>query len=612
MPELRKKVNRRAPGTEPVLVECHGIGEDEPNWIYLDEAPLASYGVTIPGFVATNAAPAPGEFRPVYEGRLASGIEFNAAQNGAAVTVTYKGRGSILVARDLNRVAERFDDLAYYYYPRDQVATCTAPGDLDERPALEALLATIPSTGGTVYLPAGVTRIRSTWFVPAHVKIVFGNGARMLADGAAVVFRGPIEASPRQHIFETAGPEGRFLFESGIVPTLYAEWWGAVANGTKDCTQPLQQALACSVAYRTITVQLLGGTYRVTGTLTVGTAGSRTDGFRLQGQGIETTRIVYAGSNTATCLRLLNVYGHQIDGLSVTSTNGMKAGILIDADDSSSGGAGEWGAVEVGNATSGVQIGRALPAVNGLPNHSFRHLSIQSCTNGLHVVGANTDGVNVLHLATNGVKYPVRIESSRNVHVHGGTHSNPSGAAGFADMIYMYATGVLGGGSYSVRGVRLEEGMMIAWFGDELGTNHGTTANLLLDHVTDSTPRGGVTGPVKLLHWGCQGAITMQGCHFAAENGYLFFDSFNGARYASLEMVNCVFNHNDPDTAGKLIKGTATDPDAVVGGVRATIRGCLRVVAAGAPQGRLRDRVLKLTLANLHTGTETVVQDLGV
>lgn len=107
------KVNQRVIGSELLIVnEAHIIGTtavatSSPNTIRLYEVPLqeSPSSVAIPGFTEVLGSPGTLEYRVDYtNGR----ITFNATQNGNTVFVTYKGRGSIIDAEDINEIQQVF------------------------------------------------------------------------------------------------------------------------------------------------------------------------------------------------------------------------------------------------------------------------------------------------------------------------------------------------------------------------------------------------------------------------------------------------------------------------------------------------------------------------
>lgn len=111
---LAPRVNRRATGSEGTITnEAHTIGEDEANTVYLVELPLqespstVSVGGTPDGggsFSEVSGTPSAGEFRVNYSGLGGSRIDFHADDADIDVTVSYKGRGSVLTANDINNI----------------------------------------------------------------------------------------------------------------------------------------------------------------------------------------------------------------------------------------------------------------------------------------------------------------------------------------------------------------------------------------------------------------------------------------------------------------------------------------------------------------------------
>jgi hypothetical protein len=111
------KVNQRTLGSELLIVnEIHTIGITGlntiiPNQIRLIEVPKQEIPSTviIPGFTEVTTAPGTNEFKVDYgNGR----IIFNASQNGNTVFVTYKGRGSVVDAEDVNELQQPLSIIA--------------------------------------------------------------------------------------------------------------------------------------------------------------------------------------------------------------------------------------------------------------------------------------------------------------------------------------------------------------------------------------------------------------------------------------------------------------------------------------------------------------------
>lgn len=103
------KVNQRVLGTEPVIAsESHivgitGVNTSEPDFIKLIEVPLqdSPSSIAISGFTEVTTIPGTNEFLVDYaNGR----IQFHTSRNGQLVSVTYKGRGSVVDAVDINEL----------------------------------------------------------------------------------------------------------------------------------------------------------------------------------------------------------------------------------------------------------------------------------------------------------------------------------------------------------------------------------------------------------------------------------------------------------------------------------------------------------------------------
>lgn len=508
------------------------------------------------------------------------------------------------------------------------------PGDgaTAEQGAISNLVSTvIPATGGLLLVAPGVHRITANLTIPGHVVVQFSPGAVFAPENCYVLFNGAVTAAPAQKIFAPSGAAGRILFSRGSIDRLYPEWWGADAMSDGDDFAALQAALTCSIAYYPITVQLLPGVYRTSQRLVVGTLGARRDGFRMVGPGMGRCTIRYTGPKSDGALHLLNMFGHHLDGFTVegeydpaafhpeTSPGALNDyyadsgriafGILLDCDNNSSAGNASWGYVGVQRAMDGIKIGRTLADVNGMPSHAFQKLSIGSCRNALHIVGSNTDGVHIFELETSGVNCVLRVENGRNIHVHSGQQTNPDARPFYADFIYMHATGILGGGPYSIRNLRLEASVTLLRLGGDGTSNPGSSAQVVLDGLSCNPPSG-QAAPVQVVYWGVQGSLDVRNCMLGSPGSHFFFEARNSS-HVSLELVNNMITHSNPDAAHTLIQGTGvTEGDH--GGLRATLRGNFTV----HPQtllisGRIRDRVIRITPTQFNAHTQTVLQDLG-
>jgi hypothetical protein len=81
--------------------------------------------------------------------------------------------------------------------------------------------------------------------VPASVRLYFINGAKLtIATGKTLTINGKLDAGLFQ-IFALQGT-GKVVIEPSACTYLLPEWWGAVADGTTDCTAAFQAAVDTS------------------------------------------------------------------------------------------------------------------------------------------------------------------------------------------------------------------------------------------------------------------------------------------------------------------------------------------------------------------------------
>lgn len=112
MANWNTKYDGRGAGAElPITDESHVIGEDLTNIVLLHEVPLLETPSTVivtylgtPWTEVSGIAPAASQFAVTYDGPMMGRIEFNAADSGKTVLVDYKGRGSNVYARDINKL----------------------------------------------------------------------------------------------------------------------------------------------------------------------------------------------------------------------------------------------------------------------------------------------------------------------------------------------------------------------------------------------------------------------------------------------------------------------------------------------------------------------------
>jgi len=133
-------------------------------------------------------------------------------------------------------------------------------GSTDCTLALQRAAAVSAAGGGNVIIDAGTYRIASTASLPSNVTLEFRQGGMLSVDsGVELYISGPLVAPTSAKIFPGAG---KVIFGpdwSGVV-TVYPEWWGAVPNGTVNCTDAIQNAVD-SLSWGGI-LQFAAGQYR--------------------------------------------------------------------------------------------------------------------------------------------------------------------------------------------------------------------------------------------------------------------------------------------------------------------------------------------------------------
>jgi hypothetical protein len=127
------------------------------------------------------------------------------------------------------------------------------------------------------------TTISSTTTLPANVTLwVTGAGSFSVSSGATLTINGPM-LFPTRQIFSGSGS-----VRIAHPTTVFAEWWGAVADGSTDCQAALQAASDAMTNGGTL--EGLQGTYNVSGEVTF------KSNVIVVGQGMDVTEYTNTGS----------------------------------------------------------------------------------------------------------------------------------------------------------------------------------------------------------------------------------------------------------------------------------------------------------------------------
>lgn len=159
---------------------------------------------------------------------------------------------------------------------------------------LQAAIASIGTTTTVLNIPSGTWPIASDLTIPANITLKLHRGAILnIVTGKTLSIKGGLEAGLYQ-IFSCTGT-GKVVFsggnDGGVVPLVRPEWWGAVPDGSTDCTAAVKAACGSLPAHGGGVIDFGVGTYSITPDQLI----ISTYGTILQGKGV-----VLAGDGTFT------------------------------------------------------------------------------------------------------------------------------------------------------------------------------------------------------------------------------------------------------------------------------------------------------------------------
>ena len=112
-------------------------------------------------------------------------------------------------------------------------------GSSNDYTALSALITSFGSNKKDLFFPTGTYIIGTSITIPKNVRIILANGAVLSPNtGVTITINGDFVASSNT-CFSGAG--------SVIgIGTVFPEWWGAIPDGTTDCSTAFEKAYACT------------------------------------------------------------------------------------------------------------------------------------------------------------------------------------------------------------------------------------------------------------------------------------------------------------------------------------------------------------------------------
>jgi len=135
--------------------------------------------------------------------------------------------------------------------------------------SLTAALSYIAST-----FPVGATLVISTEItqagplgIPANVTLLFTGSGKIEQTSGALTIQGDLWA-PLKQVFFLSGSGSVSFFNNFKPPLIHPEWWGAVADGSTDCTAGVNAAIAALNSTGRGVLYFSAGVYKVTAALT--------------------------------------------------------------------------------------------------------------------------------------------------------------------------------------------------------------------------------------------------------------------------------------------------------------------------------------------------------
>jgi hypothetical protein len=150
-----------------------------------------------------------------------------------------------VAANDYNSLSQASQDIRTVIERQVSIMSYGADptGATDSSAAFTAAFAAL-SGGGVLHLPGvssttgAVYKITTNVNVPSYVTLKFDNSLINITSGNTLTIAGPIVAVPQQ-IFESSNGTPVTIAVAKVIP----QWFGAIANGSTDCTSAIQQAL---------------------------------------------------------------------------------------------------------------------------------------------------------------------------------------------------------------------------------------------------------------------------------------------------------------------------------------------------------------------------------
>lgn len=384
---------------------------------------------------------------------------------------------------------------------------------LDDRAALASADAAAVAAGAAVFFSPGTYLVNSN--LTLH-NVWFAPGAMISpATGIVVTISGTITANPAQQIFTGAGT----ISMPTAGPGVWANWWGAVGDGSHDDTSASQAAVntLCATTQHAGNLHFAAPSlyYKLTSTLTVfsGTTQNHINLY-FDGFGQNGINVGWFGATNVSAIELSNNFGGlEVRNLSLgnfAGAVGTTIGLLVTSNAGS--GTGVSPALIENFGASGFNAGLQLGGGPGGSGGAASEIVVvnpifQNCTDGCLLVSFNTLDITFINLSISGCTAGIKSAFTSQLNVLGGSSS----ACGTDFDLASSGTNQI---------VNFRSETATAAF-----VTTGGVTTLIACNVADSVSGASITST---------GQLTMIGCEI---NGYV---SASGGTGTALTMIDCI------------------------------------------------------------------------
>lgn len=194
---------------------------------------------------------------------------------------------------------------------------CKLTGIDDDTSALLAALGAIGNRACTLLISGPLLVSQDVGFPPNVILSFINDGAIVGAAGTELIQTQSQTAAGRRHIFRNC------VFRSTVPTTLFPEWAGASTANADN--KAFIQATIDAIRYTGGVIDFDGGTYAMSGAVTIGTgAGSTGQNAVLRGKGRNLTKINIT-TGTSGGLQIVGGAGTSLQGIEITDMSWTKS-----------------------------------------------------------------------------------------------------------------------------------------------------------------------------------------------------------------------------------------------------------------------------------------------